>query len=102
MLFLWSFFSADVLDLVLVCPILEVYLPRSLRNEHAVCILEIMGSSPNLQQKRKATSQNFKHYNSLHPHPKWLSHYVTSRTVVGSRPDEVNNFHQFTSSFWLH
>jgi hypothetical protein len=27
---------------------------------------------------------------------KWLRHYATSRKVAGSRPDEVNEFFQFT------
>jgi hypothetical protein len=26
----------------------------------------------------------------------WLKHYATSQTVAGSRPDEVNEFFQFT------
>jgi hypothetical protein len=29
----------------------------------------------------------------------WLRHYATSRKVVGSRPDEANEFFQFTQSF---
>jgi hypothetical protein len=28
--------------------------------------------------------------------------YVTSRKVAGFRPDEVNEFFQFTQSFWPH
>jgi hypothetical protein len=31
----------------------------------------------------------------------WLTQYVTSWKVIGSRPDEVNDFYQFNSSFWL-
>jgi hypothetical protein len=32
----------------------------------------------------------------------WLRHYAASRKVVGLRPDEVNDFFQFTQSFLLH
>jgi hypothetical protein len=40
---------------------------------------------------------NIKNVSSLgHAVAYWLRRYVTKRKVAGSRPDEVNDFYQFT------
>jgi hypothetical protein len=64
------------------CPLLSTFLSSHLHSRQG------SDKETNNRGSILATSKYF--------YPRWLRHYATSRKVAGSRPDEINEFFQFT------